>query len=280
MYPAFLVDIEFVWGFQARIAGLSKTSPSFHYPPPTTFLGALSQSIARELGIGEHAGKKLISLIGRNVLALGVRPINCVPLTYEDINRIIAVKKTRGKYCPNPRNLAGSYDSPARGKTITMSLDDKAPKIRFIIVMKKDSADFGDRSISITEDHFWRIHRLGSKESRVSVVNVEKKEAEIFQQRKVLSYSSFPVFNGVTPIEEIRRKWIYEVYINPREASYDDRSNPCLNYMEGRTIVPYRIPLMTVRSEPPEILVEVKGDAAAYKIGDEFVVGWKNGSRA
>jgi len=274
MYPAFLVDIEFVWGFQARIVGLSRTSPSFHYPPPTTFLGALSQSIARELGIGEHDGKELISLIGRNVLALGVRPINCVPLTYEDINRIIAVKVTSGVHYPEPSDLAGSYDSPARGKTIMMSLDNEAPKIRVSIVMKKDYVDFKGRTINIAEDHFWRIHRLGSKESRVSVVNVEKKEAEIFQQRKVLSHSSFPVFNGVAPIEEIKRKWIYEVYIDPRQASYSDKSNPYLSYMEGRAIVPYRIPLMTVRSESPEILVEVKGGAAAYKIGDEFVVGW------
>jgi len=275
MYPAFLVDIEFVWGFQARIVGLSRTSPSFHYPPPTTFLGALSQSIARELGIGEHDGKELISLIGRNVLALGVRPINCVPLTYEDINRIIAVKVTGKVHYPEPSDLAGSYDSPARGKTIMMSLDNEAPKIRVSIVMKKDYVDFKGRTINMTEDHFWRIHRLGSKESRVSVVNVEKKEAEIFQQRKVLSHSSFPFLNGVALIEEIRRKWIYEVYIDPRQASYSDKSNPYLSYMEGRAIVPYRIPLMTVRSEPPEILVEVKGEAAAYKIGDEFVVGWK-----
>jgi len=275
MYPAFLVDIEFVWGFQARIVGLSRTSPSFHYPPPTTFLGALSQSIARELGIGEHDGKELISLIGRNVLALGVRPINCVPLTYEDINRIIAVKVTGKVHYPEPSDLAGSYDSPARGKTIMMSLDNEAPKIRVSIVMKKDYVDFKGRTINITEDHFWRIHRLGSKESRVSVVNVEKKEAEIFQQRKVLSHSSFPFLNGVALIEEIRRKWIYEVYIDPRQASYSDKSNPYLSYMEGRAIVPYRIPLMTVRSEPPEILVEVNGEAAAYKVGDEFVVGWK-----
>jgi len=275
MYPAFLVDIEFVWGFQARIVGLSRTSPSFHYPPPTTFLGALSQSIARELGIGEHDGKELISLIGRNVLALGVRPINCVPLTYEDINRIIAVRVLHGReHYPEPSDLAGSYDSPARGKTIMMSLDNEAPKIRVSIVMKKDYVDFKGRTINITEDHFWRIHRLGSKESRVSVVNVEKEEAEIFQQRKVLSHSSFPFLDGVAPIEEIRRKWIYEVYIDPRQASYSDKSNPYLNYMEGRAIVPYRIPLMTVRSEPPEILVEVKGEAAAYKVGDEFVVGW------
>jgi len=274
MYPAFLVDVEFVWGFQARIVGLSRTSPSFHYPPPTTLLGALSQSIARELGVGEHAGKELISLIGRNVLALGVRPVNCVPLPYEDINRIVAVKLTSGVHYPEPSDLTGSYDSPARGKTIMMSLNNEAPKIRAAIVMKKDHVDFKGRTINITEDHFWRIHRLGSKESRVSVVNVERREAKISQNVKVSSRSSFPVFSGVIPLEEIVRKWSYEVYINPREASYGKELNPFLNYMEGRAVIPYRIPLIVVKSEPPEMLVEVRGGAAAYRIEDEYVIGW------
>jgi CRISPR-associated protein, Cas5a family len=129
--------VEFTWGFQSRIAGLSKTSPSFFYPPPTTFLGALGESIARKLGVGEYAGRDIISSLSRNLLAFGVRPLNCIPQKYEDLNRIIAVKITGGIHYPTPKNIFASYDSPARGKTILVSLDDNSPAMRFFLVFKK-----------------------------------------------------------------------------------------------------------------------------------------------
>lgn len=156
---AFIVDVEFVWGFQTRIAGLSKTSPSFYYPPPTTFLGALGESIARKLGVGESAGRGIIASLGRELLALGIRPLNCVPLKYEDINKIIAVKLTSGIPYPDPRNMASSYDSPARGKTVMVSLDENSPILRFLLVFRKDKIDLRGKALELDEDYFWRIHR-------------------------------------------------------------------------------------------------------------------------
>ncbi|MEM0017938.1 MAG: type I-A CRISPR-associated protein Cas5a [Candidatus Korarchaeum sp.] len=271
-YPAFIVDLEFVWGFQARIVGLSKTSPSFHYPPPTTFLGALGHSIARELGVGESSGGEIIARLGRKLLALGVRPVNCVPLVYEDLSRILAVKVTSGVLYPDPRNLAGSYDSPARGKTAMMSLDDKAPTLRFALIFKEDFMDFNGKSVKIGEDHFWKIHRIGSKESRVSVVNVERLEARLSQKKVSSTYYSFPVSKYVTPKEEIQSKWLYEVYIDPRSVSYTSRENPFLSYSGGR-LLPYRIPIMVSRFDPPEYMLEVMAPVL-YELEGEVIVGW------
>ena len=173
---AFIVDVEFVWGFQTRIAGLSKTSPSFYYPPPTTFLGALSESIARGLGVGESAGREIIKSLSRGLLAIGVRPINYIPLKYEDINKIIAVGVRKGVHYPNPKDISGSYDSPARGKTIVVSLDDNSPTLRFLLVFREGKIELRGKIIELDERYFWRIHRLGSKESRISVIDVRRKD--------------------------------------------------------------------------------------------------------
>ncbi|MEM3691666.1 MAG: CRISPR-associated protein Cas5 [Candidatus Korarchaeum sp.] len=275
-YPAFSVDVEFVWGFQARIVGLSKTSPSFHYPPPTTLLGALSCSIARDLRLGEKSGSDLITQLGRNILAIGVRPINCVPLVYEDLSRIIAVKMGEKLY-PRPDNLAGSYDSPARGKTSMVSLNGDAPRLRFSLVLKSNSIEFEGEKVAIKEEHFWKIHRLGSKESRVSVVDVKRLEAESHQGRGI-SYYGFPVFKDVKPIEEIMGKWTYEVYINPRKIGArlnpqkEEWKGPFPDYMENA--IPYRVPIMVSKANPPKFLVEAKDEASLYKVGDEILVGW------
>ena len=132
----YLVDVEFIWGFQCRIAGLSKTSPSFLYPPPTTFLGALAESMAKREGIGEEKGKQLISVLCESLLAFGVRPLNAIPVKYEDLNRIIAIRIRGGKYYPRTDNLFASFDSPARGKTILSSIDSEPPRLRFFLVVK------------------------------------------------------------------------------------------------------------------------------------------------
>ncbi|WP_233437584.1 type I-E CRISPR-associated protein Cas5/CasD [Candidatus Korarchaeum cryptofilum] len=272
---AFIVDVEFVWGFQTRIAGLSKTSPSFYYPPPTTFLGALGESIARKLGVGESAGRGIIASLGRELLALGIRPLNCVPLKYEDINKIIAVKLTSGIPYPDPRSIASSYDSPARGKTVMVSLDENSPILRFLLVFRKDKIDLRGKALELDEDYFWRIHRLGSKESRVSVIDVRRKDGIDAEEGKIISKYSFPVMKGVQPLEELQRKWLYETYISPRDIEYSERANPVLTYMESRSLIPFRIPILVVRTEEPEFIVEVREPSAYYRVDGEVVIGWR-----
>lgn len=269
----YIVDVEFVWGFQARIAGLSKTPPSFYYPPPTTFLGALAEVIAKDYKIGESKGREIISKLSENLLAIGWRPINCIPLKYADINRILAIKITSGVLYPDPKDLAKSFDSPARGKTILSALDNNAPKIRWFLVFKNDQFKFNGDKIKVEEDIFWRIHRLGSKESRVSVVDVTKTDIEVTKNKVITNYS-FPIEDGISLAMKKRGKWEFEVYINPFEVrTYDDKENPVINYIAGKRALPFRIPILTSVLSTPEYIVEVGEGFAAYKFGKEVVVG-------
>jgi len=272
---AFIVDVEFVWGFQTRIAGLSKTSPSFYYPPPTTFLGALGESIARGIGVGESAGREIIKSLSKGLLAFGTRPINCIPLKYEDINKIIAVKVTSGVLYPDPRNIASSYDSPARGKTVMVSLDENSPTLRFLLIFREGKIEFRGKIIELNESYFWRIHRLGSKESRISVIDVRRKDGIDAEKGKIISKYSFPSIDGVQPLEELQRRWLYEIYINPRDIEYAERANPVLTYTEGRSLIPFRVPILVTRAEEPEFVVEVRDPAAFYRVNGEAVVGWR-----
>lgn len=282
----FIVDTEFVWGFQARIVGFSKTSPSFHYPPPTTFLGALAEVIAKDNNIGEMLGKYIINELSKNLLAIGFRPINCVPIKYEDINKIIAVKITSWILYPNPRNIAGSFDSPARGKTALSSLDDKAPRIRWFLIFKDKELCFQDSKLEsrvnrviLNKNLFWRIHRLGSKESRVSVVNVEELEKiQVISEGYIITNYAFPLgsING----EEKTRKWEYEVYINPFEGNIYTRSN---NEEEGifhkyynmKYLSVFRIPIIISLWRLPEYAGTLTNGWKAYcdKNNREVVIG-------
>lgn len=275
----FIVDVEFVWGFQSRVAGLSKTNPSFYYPPPSTFLGALAEVLAKDYGVGEDKGKSLIPALSNKLLAIGVRPINCIPIKYEDLNRIIAIKISSGVLYPSVKShekIMASFDSPARGKTVLSSLNKESPKLRWFVVFR-DVGINGDIIVSGT--HFWKIHRLGSKESVVSVSRVtEISDDEIVVSRgsRVSTMYSFPLSKDVKLINEVGHKWEVEVYINPfsiREYSKED--NPVINYISGKGLIRYMIPIKVMIDEDPKYLVEVSGDLVAYKFDGEVIIGWR-----
>lgn len=267
----FIVDTEFVWGFQARIVGLSKTSPSFYYPPPTTFLGALAEVLAKEYRLGESRSFELVSKLGRNLLAVGVRPLNCKPVKYEDINRIIMISRKTSKKLgknilfPHPADLEASFDSPARGKTILASLTDDAPKLRWFIVFGENSFNLGEKTVEIDENAFWKIHRLGSKESVVSVTDVISFEPEVVSGVVETTYS-FPSRKVEILKEEMPRNWVYEVYINPFRFE-----NPVRDYIEGRNLLPFKVPIISVAGEEYFCRLNVE---KAYRFGEEVVVGW------
>jgi len=269
-----LLDTEFAWGFQARVIGLSKTTPSFHYPPPTTFLGSLAEAIARKSCLGEDKGREIAVMLGEKVFALGVRPINCIPIKYSDINRIISIKITSGELCPDPKDFAKSFDSPARGKTLMMSYGENPPVLRWLLVLDDDKLNFNGKIFSLSDKKYlWAIHRLGSKESRVSVLNVDVVENIEKNWGVVVTKYSFPIIEGVTPEEQLQVRWIYESYTDPRKLEYDKTENPLANYMMGENLVTYSIPIK--ETGDPEFRVRVNKPAVAYKIGDEYVVGWE-----
>jgi len=269
---AYVMDVEFVWGFQCRVAGMSKTSPSFLYPPPTTVLGALSNVISRELGLGEADGTLVMSSLSENLLAIGWRPINSVPIKYEDINRIISVKITSGRLYPDPSDLGRSFDSPARGKTILSSLDDDSPKIRWVLVFSGEEMKTENYDFELKKKHFWRISRIGSKESLVSVSNVWKIDEVNFKfpsYRGTTNYS-FPLLCGVVPKSKLSGKWEYEAYINPFDlGTYSPQDNPVTYYLGGKRILSFSVPMLSSKLRSPEFLLELR---SCNSLGGERVV--------
>jgi CRISPR-associated protein Cas5a/b/c len=279
----FIVDIEFVWGFQARIVGLPKTSPSFYYPPPTTFLGALAEVIAKENNIGEDAGKFIVNEFSGNLLAIGFRPINCIPVKYEDLSRIIMIRVSGDKIkSPLPTEPQGSFDSPAKGKTILSSLDKNPPRIRFFIILKDREIKARDNilksnisKITLEKNHFWKIHRLGSKESKVSVIDVrelEDTDIQCSEGEYVTTNYSFPV-DSLADGEEIVRKWEHEIYANPFDGNiytmssgkergiFDKYYQDELSYLKI-----FKVPIIISPLNPPNYSILPANGWKAYSI--------------
>jgi len=263
---AYKLKVEFTWGHQSRIIGLSKSNPSFYYPPPTTILGALAEVLAKRYELGEkpETSRKLIANLSKKLLALGLRPLNTIPLKYMDLNRIIAVKITRGIHYPSPKDLAGSFDAPARGKTIMSPLTEESPTIEILMVLRDDEFKFNGKKIVVDKEFLWDIHRLGSRESIVSVVDVDYSDKIESLHGVVATRYSFPVMSGVSIEGEIKKRWIYEIYVNP----FDLREDQSIldYYLKGENTIAYKVPLMIVAREYPVIRVRVDKPMTAYKV--------------
>lgn len=274
---AYRIRIEFVWGHQSRIIGLSKTNPSYYYPPPTTILGAVAEPLAKEHGLGENPGttRSLLGKLSQNLLAIGIKPVNALPVKYMDINRIIAVGGRKEKKYPTPKDLGGSFDAPARGKTIMSPLRlDEPPTIDIAFVFRKPSISINGRELIINDDLLWRIHRLGSKESIVSVIDVEQTDKISVEQGLTITSYSFPITGCVSVVEKIIGQWAYEVYINPFRLT----TEPLLyQYFLGKNLLTYMVPLKTSIHDDPMIKIRVGGSHAIYSMvfGDrqERIVG-------
>ncbi|MEM0083865.1 MAG: type I-A CRISPR-associated protein Cas5a [Candidatus Methanomethylicia archaeon] len=185
----FLFDVEFNWGFQARIAGMSKTSPSYIFPPPTSILGALSEAYARRKGLSESKSVETMNRLSTKLLALSYKSLNAIPITFQDINKIIAIRIAAGVEYPSAKNVYGSFDAPARGKTFLSSIDGRTPTIRIMLVFKDD--------IDITSEDLWKIKRIGSKESMTSTVNVIEENPKIVREPPIITQYLFPVMEGL-----------------------------------------------------------------------------------
>ncbi|WEU40299.1 MAG: type I-A CRISPR-associated protein Cas5a [Candidatus Odinarchaeum yellowstonii] len=269
----YIFDVEFTWGFQSKVAGLSKTAPSFYYPPPTTLLGAIAEVLAKENRLGEKKGKDIIVKLSEIISAVGLKPINCVPIKYEDLSKIIAVKNTSGIPYPDPKQLKSSFDAPATGKTLLASLDDRPPAIRFFLVFKKTEILVDENKILITPNVFWRIHRLGSKESIVSVLNVEEcLKIDTLTDIRIETQYSFPLLPQIQLLKILEHSWGEEVYINPFNLS---EYNPINNYIFSKNVIPYIIPLKKAGSQPA-YNIYLNKPAVSYVYNKERVVGYDN----
>lgn len=268
----FIIDTEFVWGFTARVVGLSKTAPSFLYPPPSTFLGSLAEVIAKKHALGEKVGLNVISSLSKNLLAIGVRPINCIAIKYTDLNRIITIRKRSGKLYPRADDVTASFDSPARGKTALTSIDSNAPILRWLLVFSNRKIKVYEIEIELNKDYFWKIHRVGSKESRVAVLDVkESSNLKIIRQKIVETKYSFPLFKKLKIIK-MQGTWEDETYINPFQIEeYSEKENPVLNYIMGKKLLRFKVP--TLLFKKPLSRIDIGESYSAYSIGGEVVIG-------
>jgi len=249
---AYSIDIEFMWGFQARVAGLGKSPPSFLFPPPTTLLGALAASYGRRARRGESEGARLMQELSRYILVLSFRPINAIPLTFMDVGRVIAPGARGGVNYPTAKDVFvyKSFDAPARGSTIMGSIDEEPPRIRYVLVVEDDAP--------LAQEDLWSIRRLGSKESLVSVVRAEETPVSELggsvREGRLTLYAT-PEVEGlrVERHDPVAR----ELYVSP----YRLDGSPSAAYVQGAGILPYLVPM---RLEHAEGCLEVSGTLSGY----------------
>lgn len=252
----FIFDVEFMWGFQARVAGMSKSSPSFSFPPPTVILGAIAEPVAKRLKAGEGDYVNTISRLSKSLLALGMKSLNFIPLKYQDLNRVLALRTSGGVHypSPNPGEIYASFDAPARGKTSTSSIDDRPPSLRVFVVFKDDI---------VKAEDIWKIKRIGSKESLVSVVDVISGEPSVINSGTIETDYSYPVIDNLKVVSS-DGMWISEHYVSP----YDLSDSPALLYSKGLG-TQYKIGLPFRRFSAE---IELHG-WVGYKLNNEVVVG-------
>jgi len=257
----FVFDVEFMWGFQARVIGMSKTSPSFSFPPPTTVLGAIAEAHARRKGLGEGRTSTLNEL-AKGTLALSYKPLNMITLQFQDINKIVSVRVAGGVRYPSVKDPYGSFDAPARGKTIASSLDEKPPRMRVFAVFKNE--------VDVTPDDIWRIKRLGSKESMVSVIEVVEGIPNIISEGLVETDYSLPLTRELEENIVVKEGDFVELELVPI-INLVSGDPPAKLYLSSK-VVRHLIPVPLTRRG--RVVIKLPPGYVGYKIGNEVVIGF------
>lgn len=270
----YLVDVEFMWGFQTRIAGMSKTSSSFPYPPPSTILGAIAEAYSIRKGRGEGDFLKTLNEISTHLITLSYRSLNAIAITYQDINRVLAIGQRGGVTYPSVKDPYASFDAPARGKTVLVSTDEAPPTIRVALII--------DDLIDLKVEDLWKIKRIGSKESLVSVVDVveatpQKISKPVTSDKQVVSKvnHSIPLLKGVE-IQRIEGMYIEEYFVNIFKRPLPEVPaklyiTSTLNH-ENENIVKYIIGI-PLGGEKFSAEVKLNTGLAGYRMRDEVVIG-------
>ena len=169
--------LVFSWGFSVRPPGLSAGGPSFQVPPPSTLVGALAAGAARVLGWSEHlvraGGRRQVQvyspayLLARHLLAAGAVVWGPVVL-HRDVVR----------YSTLPYQSAGNIKDPAQwfgAQNYGLSMAAGA-EAELVLVFDDGVLDLlgGPGALRAAAAS---IHRLGTKESLVSVVEAGAGEA-------------------------------------------------------------------------------------------------------
>ncbi len=255
----FLADVEFIWGFQSGIVGMSKSTPSFLLPPPSTVLGAIAEAYARRKGLSEGRSPTTICYLAKDLLVLTYKPLNAVPLSYQDLNKVIAVRVSGGTKYPSVQDPYGSFDAPARGKTILSTIDEKPPTLRIFAVFKI-SAD-------VTADDLWRIRRIGTKESLVSVVDVIEEKPDVLRDKVVETDYLLPLTPEIEQSLSDKSEFLQLEFVPTYNLVSCEPSTQ--QYLKGKT-------LKHIISIPPtvkKVRVKLPAGYVGYRIGEEVAIG-------
>ncbi len=279
---AYVIDVEFMWGYQATVAGLTKSPPPYTYPPPTTVLGAVAEAIARSEGLGESSLPLIMNALTKDLMAVALKPLNCVPIKYQDIGRVIAVRESGGVRYPNAEDPQGSFDAPARGRTVLAPLPSgggdqprDAPRIEWVFVWRRNPAVrmlTHPQGLPLSDSHLWRVHRVGSKESLASVVRVLRRGVKALPSSAGgMTRYSFPL-KAVSQYELLSGKWVVESYADPFKP-YGEGESPALRYLRG-DVIPFASPILTAVGEEPVARVTPSSEGVLLEVeGVGVVVG-------
>ncbi len=267
---AYVVDVELTWGYQVGIAGLSKSQPTYLYPPPTTILGAIAEAIGRKEELGEASFSKIYSALTKDLVAVNIRPLNYIPIRYKDISRILMVTYKTGQQLlyPTPKDIGKSFDAPSRGKTIASPLKiGEPPKLRIILIWRKmPRLKLKNNTVLLSEKYLWRIHRLGSKESIVSVTNVIPCKVSIITERCTSTRYSFPL-RSVEIFNLLSGKLVFETYSDPFVGDLGS-----VSYVKGKTIT-YAVPILRNLLIEPIIKVKISEIGILLEACSEKIIG-------
>ncbi len=275
-FRAYRFTVEFQWGIISRMAGSSKTSPSYLFPPPTTVIGALARNLAVQMRKGESAYRELFREIVNGLYAISFKVINVLPSPYTDISRLIAIGNRGGYTYPSPKIPDKSFDVPATGKVYYSSADGNPPRIEYALVFSEDSEIIKYNRFT---ENIWKINRLGAKESLVSVIEVNETDAEFLQINKEKTQWAFPKKLLKTELGEgykiFKYFWVEE-YVDPLrlELTLPESFYSYKYSYEYRTLFVIPRPKM-LDGESLPISIETFPDYAVFKVEGETIVGRK-----
>jgi|ECHnycMinimDraft_1075156.scaffolds.fasta_scaffold00316_4 CRISPR-associated protein Cas5a/b/c len=256
----FSFDVQFHWGFQVRVAGMSKSAPSFLFPPPSTVLGAIAEPYATRRGFSEARVSETLSLMSRATLCLTYKSLNAIPLSFQDVNRVIAIRTSSGVSYPSARNVYGSFDAPARGKTTLSPIGAGEPAtLRFLLVVSD--------SLDLRVEDVWKVKRIGSKESLVTVSRVVEAEPEVLRGEVETDYS-LPLDQGVEVVDG-PGSYVDQFFVPVEGGALT--SSPASLYLESKT-KRYRI-WLPKGGEGEKAKVRLSGGYVGYRVAGEVAVG-------
>ena len=160
------VSIQPHWGYALRLVPFSKSKPALPVPPPTTFIGALAYPLNVILGMPENYGEVSGADRYRSIFVSVNAKINVPIIKYGDLTRVFWYRKEEKTVQSDAISLEKVYSASDGG-----SID-----VIYIVNENEVERIVGD--LSTLKLAAWGISRIGSKESIVSVENVELRKAE------------------------------------------------------------------------------------------------------